>query len=600
LPEAIEFANKSPCPSTIFLTAGAVYTLKNDIYEGSGLYINTPITIEGNGATIQRSTETGTANIRMALVDTGGKLTLKNVTVQGFQSSTLHGGAIYNNGTVTIVGSTLSQNSGVAGGAIFNNGTMTVANSTFYDNHATVQGGAITNGADRSLTVINSTFLANFSPDGAAIKIREWARVALFKNTLFVKGPTEYHNNCSGYMTIGIDNIMGDDYSCYTDFLKTAAEIRLQPLANNGGPTFTLALGSGSAAIDQGNTTACKDSLMAYGSGWIDQRGYGRFADGNGDGYKYCDIGAFEYNATSGGSAPAPDTTPPQARILLDPTDPGGANGWYIGPVTMKPEARDTESGVIELRCALDPQTVPATHADLPEDICPFLAGAPVSDDGLHTLYMAAMDEAGNQSGVISKAFQIDATPPVLTCPAAGPFLLNSGEQTVGPAGVDASVSGLDEALSTLSGIVATESVGPKPLTFTATDLAGNFAGLECGYNVIYDFGGFYPPVEPMPALNSAEAGSAIPLKFSLAGDQGLEILAEGFPTVQPVACDTLQPTGDPSAAKPAGQSGLSYDPLTGWYNHVWKTDKAWAGTCQALTIQLVDGTQHVAYFQFP
>ena len=37
----------------------------------------------------------------------------------------------------------------------------------------------------------------------------------------------------------------------------------------------------------------------------------------------------------------------------------------------------------------------------------------------------------------------------------------------------------------------------------------------------------------------------------------------------------------------------------TGWYSIIWKTEKAWAGTCRALVLQLVDGTEHLAYFQF-
>jgi len=93
--------------------------------------------------------------------------------------------------------------------------------------------------------------------------------------------------------------------------------------------------------------------------------------------------------------------------------------------------------------------------------------------DGAHTFYAAAMDIWGNKSAPVSASFQIDATPPVITA-GSRTFLLGSGEHPVGPAGVDASVSGLDEALSTLSGVVSTESVGAKLLTFTAFDLAGN------------------------------------------------------------------------------------------------------------------------------
>ena len=112
---------------------------------------------------------------------------------------------------------------------------------------------------------------------------------------------------------------------------------------------------------------------------------------------------------------------------------------------------------------------------------------------------------------------------------------------------------------------------------------------------MIYDFGGPYPPVAA--GLNAVKAGQAVPLKFSLAGDQGMDVLTAAFS--QPVACDTLEPIGGMAPAEWAGQSGLSYDPETGWYSVVWKTEKAWAGTCRALMLKLIDGTEHKAYFQF-
>jgi hypothetical protein len=253
-----------------------------------------------------------------------------------------------------------------------------------------------------------------------------------------------------------------------------------------------MALADTSAAIDQGNATACLDTRLQG----RDQRGYNRFADGNGDNYAYCDIGAFKYGSVLLPPAPAPDTMAPRVRIVLTPAVPDGANGWYRGPVDVLPQAQD-DVGVIELRCALDPQVAPITYEELPEEICPFLAGAPVSEDGMHTLYAAAMDAAGNTSAISSVSFQIDATPPVITCPDPGPILLGSGDQAIGPAGVDASVSGLDEAAANvLSGIVSTGEIGPQVLTFTAFDLAGNSASQECSYAVIYDFGGPYPPVK--------------------------------------------------------------------------------------------------------
>jgi hypothetical protein len=48
-----------------------------------------------------------------------------------------------------------------------------------------------------------------------------------------------------------------------------------------------------------------------------------------------------------------------------------------------------------------------------------------------------------------------------------------------------------------------------------------------------------------------------------------------------------------------AGGSSLSYDPTLDQYNYVWKTDRAWAGSCRQLVVKLVDGTFHRANFKF-
>jgi hypothetical protein len=47
-----------------------------------------------------------------------------------------------------------------------------------------------------------------------------------------------------------------------------------------------------------------------------------------------------------------------------------------------------------------------------------------------------------------------------------------------------------------------------------------------------------------------------------------------------------------------AGSSSLSYDAATDRYNYVWKTDKAWAGTCRQLVMKLTDGTEYKANFR--
>jgi hypothetical protein len=119
------------------------------------------------------------------------------------------------------------------------------------------------------------------------------------------------------------------------------------------------------------------------------------------------------------------------------------------------------------------------------------------------------------------------------------------------------------------------------------------------GPGVQFDFEGFYPPVQADPALNVVKAGSSVPLKFSLGGDQGLQILAAGSPASAPLDCATLDPGDDYQPAKSPSSSGLGYDAASAQYTYVWKTEKAWAGTCRVLSLRLTDETEHRVAFQF-
>jgi photosystem II stability/assembly factor-like uncharacterized protein len=108
-----------------------------------------------------------------------------------------------------------------------------------------------------------------------------------------------------------------------------------------------------------------------------------------------------------------------------------------------------------------------------------------------------------------------------------------------------------------------------------------------------FDFGGFGPPVGG--GLNSAKAGSAVPVKFSLGANYGLAILAAGYPQSIRIDCTTLAPLGSPSATQSNG--GLQF--VDGQYSYVWKTDKSWGGTCRQVNVKLTDGTSHTANFSF-
>jgi hypothetical protein len=254
-------------------------------------------------------------------------------------------------------------------------------------------------------------------------------------------------------------------------------------------------------------------------------------------------------------------------------------------------------SGVAETRCVLDPGTPPANFDDIPTG-CPYAqAGADVSTDGTQVLYAASKDAAGNNETPLSKSFKIDKTPPRLAPTVSpNPVSLN-GTATVLPNASDPTPgSGLASASCDP---VDTSSVGTKTGNCTATDNAGNRASASYSYVVGFAFAGFFSPVDNPPTLNAVKAGSGIPVKFSLAGNQGLSIFIAGSPSSQKITCDSSAPVEDVDQTVSAGSSSLSFDASSGQYIYVWKTDKAWAGSCRQLDLRLVDGSDHIAHFKF-
>lgn len=108
---------------------------------------------------------------------------------------------------------------------------------------------------------------------------------------------------------------------------------------------------------------------------------------------------------------------------------------------------------------------------------------------------------------------------------------------------------------------------------------------------------GFFSPVRNMPAMNSANAGSAIPMKFSVGGYRGLQIFAPGFPTSVPVTCPAGSSASTTPIAGSVGTSGLHA--LGSTYTYVWKTNATWAGTCRKFIMTLSDGSSREAVFRF-
>ncbi len=219
-------------------------------------------------------------------ISNSGKLTVANSIFQGNHARLA--GAIFNSGTLTVTNTAFSENVGQpsSGGAILNGGMAVVANSTFYANGSNI-GGAIDNGGG-TFDITNSTFSGNTAGYGGTIVVGG-GNVTL-RNTILAGGAgVEVCYLNGGTLTAGADSLT-TDATCGAATLKTLAELALGALQPNGGPTPTVALLFGSAAIDAGDDAACAAAIgaPAYGAGGADQRGVSRPQG------PHCDSGAFE------------------------------------------------------------------------------------------------------------------------------------------------------------------------------------------------------------------------------------------------------------------------------------------------------------------
>jgi hypothetical protein len=141
-------------------------------------------------------------------------------------------------------------------------------------------------------------------------------------------------------------------------------------------------------------------------------------------------------------------------------------------------------------------------------------------------------------------------------------------------------------------------AVGSTTVNCSATDSHSNTGHSSFKVTVSYPFTGFFRPVDNLPVVNTVKAGSAVPVKFSLGADQGLNIFATGYPKSAAMACSgAVQDAVEETVT--AGGSSLSYDAIAGQYVYVWKTDKAWAGTCRQLQVKFADGSVQMANFSF-
>lgn len=314
------------CPAgsgadTIALAANSTYTLTDTpaefIADGpNGLpSVTTAITLNGNGATIERSAVEGTPTFRLLHVAATGALTVQNLTIRGgttpatldllFPSNA--GGGLLSRGRLALIRSTLSGNNAFIGGGLAAVGsTVACRASTISSNHASEGGGLAT--LDSAVTVINSTVSSNHASGGGGLTVLD-STVTVINSTVsgniaragggilnegtvtlintILANSAERHGNCAAQAPLSGGHNLATEVSCQLTAPGDQQGIypRLGALAPNGGPTETHALLAGSPAIDAGDDTVCPAT---------DQRGVSRPQGSADDGTAQCDIGAFE------------------------------------------------------------------------------------------------------------------------------------------------------------------------------------------------------------------------------------------------------------------------------------------------------------------
>lgn len=137
----------------------------------------------------------------------------------------------------------------------------------------------------------------------------------------------------------------------------------------------------------------------------------------------------------------------------------------------------------------------------------------------------------------------------------------------------------------------------PDPCIFARTPLAGGDAEIAVytsaasvwsfGVRTQFAFKGFVL-WRAFPTINSVTHGTSLAFAFSLGGDQGMSVLATGYPKSQTVSCtSTIAVPGQSSL-----NGTLAYGRLTKMYAYIVRAPRAWKGTCQQIVFRFIDGSE--------
>lgn len=290
--------------------AGASTTIIDANQLDRALHIFTGITVTISDLTVQNGNlptgQSGGGGISANGILYLSRVVITNNLVNGTLTPDVGGGILAVGGPTDglyLEDSTISNNYADRGGGIFANHTLYITNTLIYSNSAN-GGGGLLNYAQAWLT--NVTLSGNIAPGSNGGNMRNSAAATLV-NVTIANSPDgggltndvpitlintilagNSPDNCRIFTSITSDgyNLDSDDTCGLSDVTDlVSVDPLLAPLADNGGPTWTHALGQASPALDGVVAGYCPPT---------DQRGFMRPIDGNEDGNPLCDIGAFE------------------------------------------------------------------------------------------------------------------------------------------------------------------------------------------------------------------------------------------------------------------------------------------------------------------
>jgi hypothetical protein len=392
--------------------------------ENTGVMTLTLSTVSENHVTAASASNQNSPTAGGVYNGGGGKLTVDRSTIAGNTvsanaaggvSTNATGGGISNFGMLTVERSTISGNSVTAtGGANSNSaqgGGITNANAGTVKvkiDRSTISGNTVTatgnspqataggfNVFGSIFTVSSSTIVGNSAPSSANVAA---GALAVFKNTIVAK-PVGVGPNCAGVTTslgYNLSDTAGCGFTQPTDKPSTNPMLAAT-LADNGGPTRTFALLSGSPAIDQGLSSAGE---------LVDQRGLTRPVEvpgvANAAGGDGTDIGAFEEQV------PAPPVVPADP-VVPGPAPPGGTADTTPPVVTIKNLKPGTYKRTLKIRftsseagstfkCKLDGKPFKPCSSPFKTKRLAF---------GRHKFAVVATDGAGNTGPTAKQKFKV-------------------------------------------------------------------------------------------------------------------------------------------------------------------------------------------------